>query len=191
MITQIPYASTESFNTIAENTNIDFDSDLSAILVLPFQVAEFVTVNPTFVYMHRYMKNSASTDRAFNRTSNSFIFQYNCSFSLIKKIGLKAELSGYYHGAFIQGIYNVDPIYDVSSALSCNLFKDKATINVKMKDIFDSNSPVAYIDFANQSSLYKLNGDTRMLQVSLRYNFGKPFRARKIKVDKSRFKRLQ
>jgi hypothetical protein len=191
MITQIPYASTESFNTIAENTNIDFSSDLIAALVLPYQFGELITINPTLVYMHRHMKNSGSIDTYFNRTSDSFIFQYSSSFNLIKNIGLKAEISGYYHGAFIQGIYDIKPIYDVSCALSCNLFKDKATINMKMKDIFDTNSAETYIDYNNQNSHYNLDNDTRMLQVTVRYNFGKPFKTEKINIDKSRFKRLQ
>ncbi len=191
MITQIPYASTESFNTIAQNQNIDFSSNLTAALVIPFQLSDFVNVNPTLVYQRRRMKNSSSENESFNRTSNTFNFQLNSSISLVKKIGLKAELSGFCQNGMIQGIYNIEPIYSVSCGLSCNMLKDKAVINVKMDDIFNSRSPETHINFGNQKSHYQFDNDTRMLQVTFRYNFGKPFKAKKIDVDQSRFKRLQ
>ncbi len=191
MMTQIPYASNETFNTIAQNQNIDFSSDLTAALVIPFQIGEAISINPTFVYLHRRMKNSGSKTESFDRSCNTFVFQYNSSVSLIKKIGLKAELSGFYYGPSIQSIYDIDAIYNVSCGLSCNMFKDKAVINVKMNDIFNSYRPETLIDFDNQNSHYKLDNDTRMLQVTFRYNFGKPFKAKEIDVDQSRFKRLQ
>ncbi len=191
MITQIPFASSESFNTIAQNRNIDFSSDLTAALVLPFQITEFVKINPTIVFLHRHSKNTGAEEESFDRTKNTFALQYNSSISLLKKMGLKADISGYYYSSSMQTIYDIDPLYNVDCGLSCNMLKEKAVLTVKVKDIFNSSSPETHIDFSNQNSHYQFDNDTRMLQVKFTYNFGKPFKAKKVDVDQSRFQRMQ
>ncbi len=191
MISQIPYASSQTFNTIAENKNIDFNQEVVAAMVLPIQITDYLKFNPTFVYKNRHMKNTSSEDENFERSANTFLFYYDTSISFCKRYGLKGNLSGYYHSGTISTIYDVKSSYDFSYSMSCNLLKDKAVLTLKMKDIFNSNSPETDIHFGNQNSVYHFDRDTRMFLVNFRYNFGKAFKEKKIKVDQSRFKRIK
>ncbi len=191
MISQIPFASEETFNTIARNENLDYSSELTAALVLPFNLGSRVTINPTIGVFHRVMKRDGAGDQSFNRSANTFIFQYDNSVLLSKKHDIKFNLSGYYYSHIIQTIYDIDYVYDVSCALSCPLLKKKAELAVKVKDIFRSNGPVSRINFNNQQSVYRMHWDSRMLLLTFKYNFGKALKAKKVEVDDSRFKRLQ
>ena len=189
-ISQIPFASSESFNTIAKNENIDFKREATVAFVLPFNIGQHININPTAIYMHQHLKNTSSEEKAFDRTANIFIFQCNSAFSLWEKHGLKATISGHYYGRGIQGIYDFEPSYLVDFGLSCNMLKNKAVLSLGVKDIFNSSIPKLNIDFNNQKSYYDLDQDTRMLTLNFRYNFGKPVKTKKVEVDDSRFKRM-
>ncbi|MFT3737613.1 MAG: outer membrane beta-barrel family protein [Breznakibacter sp.] len=191
MIDQIPMASEETFNTVARNENLDYESVMSSALVLPFSLGSSVEFNPTLGFFRRKMKREDVGAESFNRAGNTFFAELESAVLLSKKHNVKFNLSGYWYDGVLQSIYDVDGLYDVSLGLSCSLFKDQATFAVKVKDIFDSNSPVSSINFNNQQSVYKSYLDSRMLTVDFRYNFGKPLKEKKVKVDTSRFQRMQ
>jgi hypothetical protein len=190
-ISQIPFASTTSFNTIALNENIDSEKKLTAAFVLPFNIGKYITINPTVVLMHQNLKNNSSADKTFDRSANLLILKCDGAISLWKKHGLKASVSGHYYGRGIQGIYDFEPSYELNCGLSCNLLKDKAIVSLKINDIFNSSIPKLNINYGNQQSRYNLDHDTRMLTLNFRYNFGRPIKHKKIEVDNSRFKRMK
>jgi|GEM_PF-2807524 len=189
-ITQIPFASSDRFNTIAKNENIDYNRQTTVALVLPFNLGKYININPTAIYLHQHLKNSTSEDKAFDRKADIFVLQCNSAVSLWKAKGLKATLSGHYYGRGIQGIYDFEPSCLVDCGVSCNMLKNKAVLSLKVNDVFSSSIPKLNIDYKNQKSHYDLDQDTRMFTVTFRYNFGKPIKAKKIDVDDSRFRRM-
>lgn len=191
MINQIPFASEETFNTIARNENLDYGSNLTLAFILPFNLGSRIHVNPTIGAFHRVMKREGVGEQSFNRSGNTFIFQFDNSLILSKKYDLKFNLSGYYYNNIIQAIYDIDDVADVSCAISCPVLKKKAELSLKVKDIFSSNAPVSRIDFNNQQSVYYMHWDSRMLLVTFKYNFGKVLKDKKVEIDDSRFKRMQ
>ena len=191
MISQIPFASEETFNTIARNENLDYSKELTAAFVLPFNVGDRIYINPTIGVFHRVMKREGAGEQSFSRSGNTFIFQFDNAVTLSKKQGVKLNLSGYYYGNMIQTIYDINNIYDLSCALSCPVFKKKAELALKVNDILKSNAPVTRIHFNNQQSIYHMHWDSRMLAITFKYNFGKPLKGKKVEVDDSRFKRMK
>ena len=190
LISQIPFASNESFNTVARNENVDFQNDLSLMVVLPFSLGKHISVTPTTGYVRRRMKKDSPADQAFDRQTGIFIFQCDNDISISERRGLKVNLSGYYYGGGIQGIYDFSSSYGVSLGASCQLLKDKATLSLKVDDLFNSQIPDLHINFNNQQSHYQLDQDMRLLSLTFRYNFGKPFKTKKIETDDSRFRRM-
>ncbi len=190
-ISQIPYASEETFNTIAKTENLDYDCQLSAALVLPFNIGEHISVNPTYALIHRIMKLDNMGAQSFDRSGTFGIFQMNSALTISEKHGLKADLSGYYYTGMIQTIYDIDAFYDVSCGVSWDCFNDKGLLSLKLKDIFASDAPETHINFNNQQSTYKLDYDSRKLLVTFKYNFGKPIKTKKVDIDKSRFGRME
>lgn len=189
-MSQIPFASSESFNTITRFENIDFDKNLTVAFVLPFNIGQYINVNPTAMYLHQHLKNSSPEEQSFDKTSNLFVLQCNTAVSLWKKHGLMASISGHYYGRGIQGIYDFEPSYLVDCGISCNMLKNKAILSLKANDIFNSSIPQLNINYNNQKSYYYLDQDTRMFTLTFRYNFGKEIKNKKIDVDNSRFKRM-
>jgi len=191
MISQIPFASEETFNTIARNENLDYGSNLTFAFILPFNLGSRIHINPTIGAFHRVMKRDGVGEQSFSREGNTFIFQFDNALTLSKKYDVKFNLSGYYYQNMIQAIYNIDNVSDVSCAISCPVLKKKAEFSLKVKDIFNSNAPVSRIDFNNQHSVYYMHWDSRMLLVTFKYNFGKALKDKKVDVDDRRFKRMQ
>ena len=191
MISQIPFASGETFNTIARNENLDYGSNLTLVFILPFNLGSRIHINPTIGGFHRVMKREGAGEQSFNRSGNTFILQFDNAVTLSKKYDVKFNLSGYYYRHMIQAIYDINNVSDVSCAISCPVLKKKAEFSLKVKDIFNSNAPVSRIDFNNQHSVYNMHWDSRMLLVTFKYNFGKALRDKKVKVDDSRFKRME
>ena len=191
MIDQIPFSSEETFNTIARNENLDYGSNLTLAFILPFNLGSRIHINPTVGAFHRTMKREGAGEQSFNRSGNTFIFQFDNAVTLSKKYKLKFNLSGYYYNNIIQSIYDINKVSDVSCAISCPVLKQKAEISLKVKDIFNSNAPVSRIDFNNQHSVYQMHWDSQMVLLTFRYNFGKALKEKKVEVDDSRFKRMQ
>jgi hypothetical protein len=191
MISQIPYASDETFNTIARNENLDYGSDFSAALVIPVSIGDYISLNPTFALLRRHMKREGSGSQSFDRKSTSGIFQMDNAVTISKKHGVKFTLSGYYYTPMIQTIYDVSRLYDLSCGLAWTVLKKQGLVTLKVNDIFASNAPVTKINTSNQHSEYHFDWDSRQLQLTFKYNFGKPVKDKKVEVDKSRFKRME
>ncbi len=106
MISQMPYASTETFNTIFQDQNLDFDKNLILAFVLPFNLSRHIQINPTLGALHRHMKKKGAEGTNFDRSANTCFVQADNSVTLSEKHGIKLNISGYYYSSLIQAIYD-------------------------------------------------------------------------------------
>jgi len=90
--------------------------------------------------------------------------------------GWSAELSGWYRSKGLEGQIVIQPMGAASAAVSKQLFKDKATMKVGLRDMFYTQQAKGQIDFQQTQASFHNSRDSRQLSISFTYRFGKPIK---------------
>ena len=95
------------------------------------------------------------------------------SFTIDKKLGIKAELTATYNSSGIQGIFRAQYNYDVDAGVKANILNGQGTIKLAAGDIFYSNTYHISVNYLNQNNGFYQRNDTRNGVLSFSYRFGK------------------
>ncbi len=88
-----------------------------------------------------------------------------------------AEVSGFYTSKSQHDIQEiVDPAGQLSAGLSKILWKNKATVKLAVRDVFYTQWMKGFTYFTNATEYFKLTRDTRVVNLSFTYRFGKSFK---------------
>lgn len=109
-----------------------------------------------------YLDASATTFLA--NANNQFKFNH----------GWGAELSGFYRSKGIEGQILINPMGQVSTAITKQLMKEKATLKLGLRDMFYTQKVRGYINFQQTEASFYNTRDSRQLSLSFTYRFGKP-----------------
>ncbi|MFI5155024.1 MAG: TonB-dependent receptor domain-containing protein [Chitinophagales bacterium] len=104
----------------------------------------------------------------------TFLANLNNQFRLPK--GWGAELSGFYRSQGVEGQIVVDPLGQVSAAITRQLFHEKANLKLAVRDIFYTQQVTGYINFQETEATFHNRRDSRQVSLSFTYRFGKPFK---------------
>ena len=111
---------------------------------------------------------------------SSDISQFNVSMNNQFKIGkvYTAELSGFYTGRARNDLQELlYPNSQVLIGLARPVLKKKGTLKLSMRDIFHTLGMEGVTDFQLASEYFLLRRDSRVINVSFVYRFGKPLKA--------------
>jgi hypothetical protein len=97
------------------------------------------------------------------RTTNTFTL----------KKGWSAELNGMLNTGGQMGFLVMEPQWAVGAGVQKNIMKNKGTLRLNITDIFWTNLPKAVITFDNYIEKWHAQRDTRVVNVSFTYRFGK------------------
>lgn len=95
----------------------------------------------------------------------------NNNFTLNKIIEL--ELNGYYSSKQLNGNFILNPRYNVDFGIQCKLLDSKLILKAGVNDIFNSNQTNGYSKYNNVNLDFKNSNDSRQLNISVIYRFGK------------------
>lgn len=95
----------------------------------------------------------------------------NNQFRLKKGWGL--ELSGFYNGAEQELQEITDPTGQLAAGVSKQLFKNKATVKLNVRDIFYTQAMKGFTIFEHATEYFKLTRDSRVVNLALTWRFGK------------------
>jgi len=133
------------------------------------QPTKWWRLNGTVTGMYKEIQFSSNTGSTINRWSINGDMSNN--FSLPYKVEM--EVTGRYSSAQLISNIIVRPRYTIDLGLQRKVFKDKGTIKVAVSDIFDTGRGSAYAKYDNVDIDVKNRYDSRRLQISFNYNFGK------------------
>lgn len=122
-----------------------------------------------------YKKMEGFIERAYNErvTQGSFNFNNQLRF----KKGWSGEVSGFYTSKARNDIQEVvDPAGQVSIGIAKAILKNKGNIKLAARDIFYTQWMKGNTQFSNATEYFKLTRDTRVVNVSFSYKFGKTFK---------------
>lgn len=185
-IQQMPYQSINllrmNFNTI----NMDYRDMYGISVVIPFKIGSLVDskITTTGTVLHDKGK---LIDIEFNRKKVFGSVDLDNTIFLTKKKDLFCTVSGNYNTSAIQGIYTIDPTFDVSSSLVWKFADGKARLILKAEDIFNGQSPYTHTNIKEQRSNMSVFYDSRLISLSFKYNFSGYKKKEVEDVDTSRF----
>jgi outer membrane receptor protein involved in Fe transport len=95
------------------------------------------------------------------------------SFTISKKLGLKAEITGRYDSPEIEGIFKESQTSEVDAGIKATVLHGQGTIKVAAADIFYGEAFHASVNYLNQNNGFYQTNDTRAETLSFSYRFGK------------------
>ena len=184
-IHQMTYQRHDELRSVFQTVNMDIYNMYGAVAVIPFRPFDFMSSRLTLMGCAIHNKGTLY-DVFFDRKKLFGRAELNNTFYLTEDRNLLLELRGYCISPVIQGLYDVDLIYNVSAGLTWTFAKKKMRLTVRGNDLFEGGNPVTRVDEQGQKSRMKLWQDSRNVTLTLRYSFG-GYKEKKAKeVDTSR-----
>lgn len=117
-------------------------------------------------------------EKEYNATFTQGNFNLNNQFRFKK--GWTGEISGFYSSKARNDIQEVvDPAGQLSIGIGKSILKNKGTIRVAARDIFYTQWMKGNTEFHLANEYFKLTRDTRVVNISFNYRFGKAFKTTK------------
>jgi len=107
--------------------------------------------------------------------SNQFKFKHDWS----------AELSGWYRSTGIEGVFVLQPMGQVSTAVAKQVMKGKGTFKLSIRDVFYTNQAHGSVKYSNIDAKFTNTRDSRVVNINFTYRFGKQFQTPKRKTGGS------
>ncbi|WP_162426510.1 TonB-dependent receptor [Pontibacter pudoricolor] len=117
---------------------------------------------------------------AYNQEQFSWSASMEQHFTLPK--AYKVQFSGYYSSPSIEGLYNTQANYQFDLGVKKTIWNDKATISLKLSDIFDSSHSRATLKYNNVDMYWQNQWESRRLNLNFNYKFG----SSKVKAARNR-----
>lgn len=169
-IQQMTYQRHDELRAVFQTVNMDIYNMYGAVAVIPFRPFDFMSSRLTLMGCAIHNKGTLY-DVSFDRKKLFGRAELNNTFYLTKDRNLSLELRGYCISPVIQGLYDVDLIYNVSAGLTWTFAKKKMRLTVRGNDLFEGGNPVTHVDEQGQKSRMKLWQDSRNVTLTLRYSF--------------------
>lgn len=184
-IQQLLYQDKEKLQATYRLINLDRHDTFGGLVVIPFKMGEIwsskLILSGFFINDKGQLEDIDFDIRKwYGRVTFSNNIPLNSSGNL------HMQLSGFYATPAIQGIYRIDPLYDLSVGVVWNVNKG-LRLTVNGEDLLNGKKLHTSTRIETQNYRQTLYQDTRQVTVSLRYTFG-GYKEKKIKkVDTSRF----
>lgn len=154
------------YQTMA-NLGKGIDFNVSETVQLP--VTKWWNLNGTVTGMYKKVESQLGGKGTFDRWT--LMGNMTNSFTLPAKINL--ELSGNYRSKMLWGNFSIYESYNIDLGLQKKLFNDKGTLKIAVTDIFRTNNGGGFTKYDNVDIDVKGRYDSRQLNVSFSYRFGK------------------
>lgn len=143
----------------------------ATLMVSPFK---WWSLTAQAVYNHKELKGyNGNAD--FKSNINQLNININNQFTVLKKY--TAEISGFYTSRARNDLQEVlYPTGQLSLGISRQVLKKKGTVKFSARDIFYTNAMEGLTQFARATEYFILRRDSRVLNLSFTYRFGKAYK---------------
>lgn len=169
-ITDVLIQDGEKKITIQTVVNLAEVHSYNANLVFSKKLTKWWTTNTSILSYYTQYTGTVN-NYSFNQGWPSFTFNSSNSFSIGK--GLSAELSFIYNHKTLYGVTFINPNHNLTAGLQQSLLDKRATITINYSDIFWKAYPSGVTQFGNVNEHWSAKRDTRVLNITFNYRFGK------------------
>lgn len=173
------YQNDQTKESISIEENIGKSNSLYASTGTLFDITKWWNNNNELSISYEQIR-TAVQGSAYNKNQFSWSASTENTFSLPKEIQL--TLGAYYQAPSVSGLFKSLESYGINVGAKKTLMNKKATISLKMNDIFDTNKARAYLQYNNVNTYWQNQWESRKVNLSFSYKFGNM----KIKTARSR-----
>ena len=185
---QLPYQSPDKLTLIYKTTNFDYKQQTGINASIPFNIG--TALNSRFTLVGFYDKNKSSNfhGTSFSKNNLGTFTQVNNTINLSSEPNIKMNIAAYYTSRNIQGPSEISPMYRLDTGIRWLFADDKAELQLKADDVFNSWSPKEWrMDTNTQNLKMHIHPDSRNISLSFTYKFGGYKEKEHKEVDTSRF----
>jgi hypothetical protein len=142
----------------------------------------FKTNNNLNAFYNGYERTVSSGNETQKQTS----FRFNTVNTFTLPADYSIEVSGFYQSPMLYGMFKIQKMYSVDLGLQKNLWNNKATLKLSVRDIFKTMQNRADLVYDNVDLHTKNSWDSRVVSLNFSYRFGadiKPSRQRSTGID--------
>jgi iron complex outermembrane receptor protein len=150
-------------------TNLSNSFDFNASETFQLPVAKWWNMNGTVTGLYNEVNSNVGEAASFKR----WCFNGNITNNFTLPYSINMELSGYYTSYQLMGNVTLNPRYNIDFGAQRKFMKDKIMLKVSVNDIFNTNRSGGYSKYNNVDINFKNTYDSRRMNVSLSYRFGK------------------
>lgn len=184
---QTVYLDSDRLKAIYNWQNWDYTQDLSFTAILPFKVGNWWDSRLTLQATLKHDKASTYYDAPFNQQQWVGVGHWTNTFQLCRQPNLKMEVTAFGQTQSIQGSYEIRPVGFVDAALRYTFAKDRAMLQLKGNDIFNTMNPKTRVRNGAQHLDMNTKSYLQSVTLSFSYRFG-GYKKKEVKsVDTSRF----
>ena len=169
LFTQVLFQNDNTRAIYQTNDNLSNSIDWNLSETFQVEPAKWWRLNGTVTGMHKEVNANLGGPVQFKNWSVQG--NMNNTFTLPYNLGL--ELNGYYSSKQLEGNFTLNSFYSIDFGVQYKLFKDKAVIKASVNDIFNSSHNSGYSKYNNVDLDFRNTNDSRRLNVSISYRFGK------------------
>jgi outer membrane receptor protein involved in Fe transport len=184
---QTVYLDSDRLKAIYNWQNWDYTQDLSFTAILPFKAGSWWNSRLTLQATLKHDKASVYYDAPFNQKQWVGVGHWTHTFQLCRQPNLKMEVTAFGQTKSIQGSYDIQPVPFVDAALRYTFAKDKAMLQLKGRDLFNTMNPKTKVRNSAQHLDMNTKSYMQSITLSFSYRFG-GYKKKEVKeVDTSRF----
>lgn len=151
--------------------NYNYFDDWSADITYSQNITSWWFLNSSFIintFTGRHDTISLGTTIPYTLINVSNVFN-------LKKAGIRIELSGRYRSKFNDGFYTYDPYGSLTMGIQKDILKKKGLLKLAIRDIFKTIAFNYKASYQNIDIYSTHPNDSRFVQLSFTYKFGKQF----------------
>lgn len=137
--------------------------------LLPWWLVQLTT--STFYLENKFFSVESDENTYSNSTFGFYGYIYN-GVTLSKKSNLSSDITATYISNLISGSYKYENQFNLSISFRKTFWDNRASINIGVDDIFDTNNIPLNSKYYNQDNGYFAKSESRLFRVGFRYNFG-------------------
>lgn len=162
------------YATMVSNGNIGSRKNAGIAMSAQIPVAKWMNSNLFANYNYTKLKGQL-TGEDFEVSAGTLSVNMNNQFTFNK--GWAAEVSGWYNSKGVWGQIRSFPQGAVTAGISKQVLKSKGSVKIAVRDIFYTQPGQGDITFKSTEAHFRSNWDSRQVNVTFSYRFGKPFKA--------------
>jgi outer membrane receptor protein involved in Fe transport len=172
--------------------NLGLSSNIGLNISAPVHLADWWEMTNL---VSAYVEHEASQylQGSYNYHKFSYDGSTTQSFTINKKMGLKAEITARYSAPEIQGIFKQEQNSEVDAGIKATVLHGQGTIKLAANDLFYGNTYHLKVNYLNQNNGFIQTNDSRNGTLSFSYRFGNNVKAarKRATADEEESKRAQ
>ena len=164
----------DGYATVVRQGNIGKRENAGLAMSAQIPVAKWFSSMIYVNYNYSHLTGILQGDKLDVSASNVMI-NLNNQFKFNK--GWSAELSGWYRTKGIEGQIQIQDMGQLSAGVAKQIFKTKGSVKLGVRDIFYTQIAKGEINFKNTEAKFQNRRDSRVVNLTFTYRFGKPLKA--------------